>query len=37
MRSCAGNLHPIRSTTDDYTEVELLKTADLVTLLISGT
>ena len=28
---------PIRSTTDDYTEVELLKTADLVTPLISGT
>ena len=27
----------IRSTTDDYTEVELLNAADLVTPLISGT
>ena len=32
-----GKSIPIRSTTDDYTEVELLKTADLVTPFISGT
>ena len=32
-----GKSTPIRPTTDDYVEVELLMTADLVTPLILGT